>query len=65
MKDKLYDPARHNEKAPAEGMAAVNTHSPEEEPIENVIADQKADTPGTGQQNDQTLTQFDEERTDN
>lgn len=32
MKEKLYDPARFNEKAPAEGMAAVNTHSPEEEP---------------------------------
>jgi len=32
MKDKLFDPARHNEKSPAPGMAAVNTHMPEETP---------------------------------
>jgi hypothetical protein len=31
MKEKLYDPARHNEKAPERGMAAVNTHNEEEE----------------------------------
>ena len=36
MKDKLYDPARHNEKSPAPGMAAVNTHMPEETPEEEV-----------------------------
>ena len=32
MKDKIYEPARHNEAAPAPGMAAVNTHMPEETP---------------------------------
>mgnify|MGYP007051642172 FL=1 len=37
MNDKIYEPARHNEKAPAPGMAAVNTHMPEEEPIENLM----------------------------
>jgi hypothetical protein len=58
MKDKLYEPARHNEKAPAEGMAAVNTHNPEEEPIEQVIADQEKQTPGEEQANDQTTEQF-------
>jgi hypothetical protein len=31
MKEKAYDPARHNEKAPERGMAAVNTHNEEEE----------------------------------
>jgi hypothetical protein len=31
MKEKLYDPARQNEKAPEKGMAAVNTHNEEEE----------------------------------
>ncbi len=31
MKDKQYDPAGSNEQSPAEGMASVNTHSPEEE----------------------------------
>ena len=41
MKDRLYDPARHNEKSPAEGMAAVNTHAPEEEPMEELMAEQK------------------------
>ena len=30
MKEKQYDPARHNEKAPASGMAAVDTHNPDE-----------------------------------
>ena len=31
MKDKLFDPARHNEKSPAPGMASVNTHSAEDD----------------------------------
>ena len=31
MQDKQYDPARHNEQSPAEGMAAVNTHNPTEQ----------------------------------
>lgn len=30
-KDKLYDPARHNEMSPEPGFASVNTHTPEEE----------------------------------
>ena len=49
MKEKQYDPARHNEDAPAEGMASVNTHNPEEQkavpqtgnqsmPDENILA---------------------------
>ena len=39
MKEKAYDPARHNEQSPAPGMAAVNTHneSDEEQPIEEVM----------------------------
>lgn len=43
MKDKLYDPARINEKAPAEGMASVNTHMPIEETRNNRNPDEKAD----------------------
>ena len=30
MKDKIYEPARHNENTPAPGMASINTFSPEE-----------------------------------
>ncbi|HEU0109629.1 MAG TPA: hypothetical protein VFQ73_02080 [Flavisolibacter sp.] len=30
MKEKQYNPAGTNDKAPAEGMAAVNTFNPEE-----------------------------------
>ena len=30
MKEKQFDPARYNEKSPAPGLAAVNTHNPEE-----------------------------------
>ena len=30
-KDKLYDPARNNERSPEPGFASVNTHTPEEE----------------------------------
>jgi hypothetical protein len=43
MKEKAYDPARHNEQSPAPGMAAVNTHneSDEEQPIEEVMEQQK------------------------
>jgi len=33
MKEKIYEPARHNEESPAEGMAAVNTFTPEETSI--------------------------------
>lgn len=28
MKDKAYDPARHNEVSPAPGFASTNTHNP-------------------------------------
>jgi hypothetical protein len=31
MKEKQYKPSGNNEEAPAKGMAAVNTHSEEEE----------------------------------
>ena len=41
MKDKQYDPARSNEKAPAPGMAAVDTHHPEENLIEESISEQQ------------------------
>jgi hypothetical protein len=33
MKDKQFNPARNNEHSPAPGLAAVNTHQPEEEPV--------------------------------
>ncbi len=36
MKEKQFDPARHNETSPAPGMAAVNTHNPEEKEPSNV-----------------------------
>ncbi|MDB5251699.1 MAG: hypothetical protein JWP27_868 [Flaviaesturariibacter sp.] len=42
MKDKIYDPARHNEQSPAPGFASTNTFSPAdgetpEGPAEKVI----------------------------
>ena len=40
MKEKIYEPARHNETSPAEGMAAVNTHTPEEQLLSNTSEDQ-------------------------
>ena len=40
-KEKVYEPARHNEESPAPGMAAVNTHLPEEKPIDAVIEEQE------------------------
>lgn len=43
MKEKQYDPARHNEESPAEGMAAVNTHNPEEKEGTNDIGNQLLD----------------------
>ena len=36
MKEKQFDPARYNEKSPAPGLAAVNTHNPEEVEPDNV-----------------------------
>ncbi len=33
MKEKQYKPSGNNEEAPAKGMAAVNTHSEEEEKL--------------------------------
>jgi hypothetical protein len=41
MKDKQYDPARSNERSPAEGFAAVNTHNPGEEENEQIIPPQQ------------------------
>jgi len=57
MKEKAFDPARHNEQSPSEGMAAVNTHNPEEKPIEETIAQQKNDA-------QKTRTQDNEKRSD-
>ena len=37
MKEKIFEPARHNEASPAPGMAAVNTFMPEEAPLEELI----------------------------
>lgn len=43
MKEKIWDPARHNEQSPAAGMAAVNTHTPDEEtPIEEIYNPENA-----------------------
>ena len=39
MKEKQFDPAGNNEKAPAEGIAAVNTHNPGEAPVEDLVKD--------------------------
>ena len=36
MKEKQFDPARHNETSPAPGMAAVNTHNPDEKEPGNI-----------------------------
>ena len=41
MKHKIYEPARHNEESPAEGMAAVNTFNPEETPLEELKEEQE------------------------
>jgi hypothetical protein len=40
MKQKIFEPARHNEESPAEGMAAVNTFNEQETPLEEMIAEQ-------------------------
>ena len=40
MKEKIFEPARHNETSPAEGMAAVNTFAPGEAPLEEVKEEQ-------------------------
>jgi len=45
MKDKQYDPARSNERSPAEGFASVNTHNPGEEEKEQQVPPQQ--TPDT------------------
>ena len=42
MKEKQWDPARHNEQSPEPGMAAVNTHNPEETPIEEIYNPENA-----------------------
>lgn len=43
MKEKQYDPSRYNEESPAEGLASVNTHNPEEKEDEMVIGNQTLD----------------------
>lgn len=39
--DKQYDPARSNQSPPAPGIAAVNTHTPQEETIEKAMEEQQ------------------------
>ena len=51
MKEKQFDPARNNEKAPAEGIAAVNTHNPGEEPVEDLVKDQTKENNNSTEQN--------------
>lgn len=41
MKDKQYDPAGQNEKAPAKGMAAVDTHNPRDDAGNNEVSSLK------------------------
>lgn len=41
MKDKQFDPARSNERSPAEGFASVNTHNPGEEEEEQKVPPQQ------------------------
>ncbi|MGZ5287428.1 MAG: hypothetical protein ACXWB9_09605 [Flavisolibacter sp.] len=36
MKEKQFDPAGQNENSPAPGMAAVNTHNPDEKEPGNI-----------------------------
>jgi hypothetical protein len=59
MKDKQFDPAKNNEKAPAPGMAAVNTHNPGEEPIEQP-SNQKQERSDTYQQDQQSSEKINE-----
>lgn len=42
MKEKQFDPARHNTESPAPGFAAVNTHNPGEEPEEQDVRNERA-----------------------
>ena len=42
MKEKIYEPGKDNTVSPSPGLAAVNTHNPDEEPVpaeERVKAD--------------------------
>jgi hypothetical protein len=41
MKQKIFEPARHNEESPAKGMAAVNTFNEQEAPLEETTAEQQ------------------------
>ena len=43
MKQKIFEPARHNEESPAPGMAAVNTFNPEEMPLEEMKENREKD----------------------
>ena len=42
MKEKQFEPARGNTSSPAPGLAAVNTHNPDEEPVEKQMGDNAA-----------------------
>ena len=53
MKDKQFDPAKSNEEAPAPGIAAVSTHNPHEESIDNAVETQlKEGRQGDGEENE-------------
>lgn len=51
MKEKQFDPARHNEQSPANGFAAVDTHNPEDEPIKENQVDLKPEDDSREKQN--------------
>jgi hypothetical protein len=42
MEDKQFEPAKNNESAPEKGIAAVNTHNPGEEPVEEPASNENA-----------------------
>jgi hypothetical protein len=42
MKEKQFEPAKNNDSAPEKGIAAVNTHNPGEEPVEDQMNNENA-----------------------
>ncbi len=62
LKEKQWDPARHNEQSPAPGMAAVNTHNPDEEtPIEEIYNPENA-RPEESRQHEGSTTEHEQGR---
>jgi hypothetical protein len=62
MKQKIFEPARHNEESPAEGMAAVNTFNEQEAPLEEMIAEQSEQDEVSADQGRETEAQRDSNR---